>query len=171
MSSPMFRSLVLPRREQLGAKQAEHDVGSTVTAKQREFLDFVLDQYVREGVDELDIAQLPPLLKLTYTTRSQMRLTISAMCKRSATYSLVSRSICTDRRDRPPRGCSRPKALHFCPRLSRGGIRYVKNTNSARAGLGESQAAIHGGRAKRDFDITCNRRGFPTFITPAWPAS
>ena len=48
------------------AKRAEHDVAASVKAKQREFLDFVLDHYVREGVEELDLAQLPPLLKLKY---------------------------------------------------------------------------------------------------------
>ncbi len=34
--------------------------------KQREFIDFVLAQYVREGVDELDPEHLPPLLRLKY---------------------------------------------------------------------------------------------------------
>lgn len=35
-------------------------------AKQQEFLNFVLEQYVREGVDELDDAKLPDLLELKY---------------------------------------------------------------------------------------------------------
>ena len=35
-------------------------------AKQREFLDFVLAQYVKEGVGELDQAQLPHLIELKY---------------------------------------------------------------------------------------------------------
>lgn len=34
--------------------------------KQQEFLSFVLDQYVKEGVGELDIAKLPQLLELRY---------------------------------------------------------------------------------------------------------
>lgn len=34
--------------------------------KQQEFLNFVLDQYVKEGVDELDDAKLPHLLELKY---------------------------------------------------------------------------------------------------------
>ena len=34
--------------------------------KQQEFLDFVLAQYVRVGVDELAPEKLPPLLKLRY---------------------------------------------------------------------------------------------------------
>lgn len=35
-------------------------------AKQQEFLNFVLDQYVRDGVDELDDKKLPELLELKY---------------------------------------------------------------------------------------------------------
>lgn len=35
-------------------------------SKQQEFLNFVLEQYVREGVDELDDAKLPDLLELKY---------------------------------------------------------------------------------------------------------
>jgi type I restriction enzyme R subunit len=34
--------------------------------KQQEFLDFVLDQYIRKGVDELDDSKLPDLLELKY---------------------------------------------------------------------------------------------------------
>jgi len=34
--------------------------------KQQEFLNFVLDQYVKEGVDELDDSKLPDLLELKY---------------------------------------------------------------------------------------------------------
>lgn len=34
--------------------------------RQREFIDFVLAQYVRQGVDELDPEQLPPMLRLKY---------------------------------------------------------------------------------------------------------
>lgn len=34
--------------------------------KQQEFLDFVLEQYVKEGVGELDRSKLPQLLELKY---------------------------------------------------------------------------------------------------------
>lgn len=37
------------------------------THKQQAFVDFVLAQYVKQGVDELDAEKLPPLLKLKYT--------------------------------------------------------------------------------------------------------
>ena len=36
------------------------------TDKQRAFIDFVLAQYVAQGVDELDAEKLSPLLKLKY---------------------------------------------------------------------------------------------------------
>lgn len=39
---------------------------SRYTGKQQEFLDFVLDQYIREGFGELDRAKLPQLLELKY---------------------------------------------------------------------------------------------------------
>jgi len=35
-------------------------------AKQREFLDFVLDHYIQQGVGELDQEKLPDLLVLKY---------------------------------------------------------------------------------------------------------
>jgi type I restriction enzyme, R subunit len=39
---------------------------SHYTDKQQAFLDFVLEQYVREGVGELDEAKLPHLIELRY---------------------------------------------------------------------------------------------------------
>ncbi|WP_417607971.1 EcoAI/FtnUII family type I restriction enzme subunit R [Owenweeksia hongkongensis] len=41
--------------------------------KQQEFLNFVLDQYVKEGVNELDDAKLPDLLELKYHTISDAK--------------------------------------------------------------------------------------------------
>ena len=35
-------------------------------SKQREFLSFVIDQYISEGVDELDDDKLPDLIELKY---------------------------------------------------------------------------------------------------------
>jgi type I restriction enzyme R subunit len=37
-----------------------------LTSKQMAFVDFVLAQYVKEGVDELDPEKLSPLLRLQY---------------------------------------------------------------------------------------------------------
>ena len=36
--------------------------------KQREFLEFVLEQYIRQGVGELDDSKLPQLIRLKYQT-------------------------------------------------------------------------------------------------------
>jgi len=36
-------------------------------ANQQDFLNFVLEQYVKEGVDELDDSKLPDLLELKYS--------------------------------------------------------------------------------------------------------
>ena len=37
------------------------------TDKQRAFVDFVLAQYIKQGVDELDAEKLSPLLQLKYS--------------------------------------------------------------------------------------------------------
>jgi len=54
----------LSRRERVIAHKSL--IFSRYTGKQQEFLDFVLDQYIREGVGELNQAKLPELLKLKY---------------------------------------------------------------------------------------------------------
>ncbi|GCL53209.1 type I site-specific restriction-modification system, R (restriction) subunit [Microcystis aeruginosa NIES-3806] len=41
---------------------------SKYTRKQREFLDFILDQYIRSGVGELDREKLPKLIEIKYHT-------------------------------------------------------------------------------------------------------
>ncbi len=53
------------------ATQAHADIAATFTEKQQAFLDFVLAQYVREGVEELDTEKLSPLLKLKYNNTIQ----------------------------------------------------------------------------------------------------
>ncbi len=49
-------------------KRAEHAKVylKSYNPRQQEFLNFVLDQYVKEGVDELDDQKLPALLELKY---------------------------------------------------------------------------------------------------------
>lgn len=54
---------IVPRLER--AERAKIKL-STYNFSQQEFLNFVLEQYVREGVDELDDAKLPDLLELKY---------------------------------------------------------------------------------------------------------
>jgi len=46
----------------------QHLIFSKYTGKQQEFLDFVLEQYVREGVEELDRSKLPTLIEIKYHT-------------------------------------------------------------------------------------------------------
>ena len=48
------------------AVQAQRAIATTFTEKQQLFIDFVLSQYIREGVEELDTENLSPLLKLKY---------------------------------------------------------------------------------------------------------
>jgi type I restriction enzyme R subunit len=55
-----------PVTREARAAHAGGEVRGGLTPEQREFIDFVLDHYVREGVDELDDAKLAPLLKLRY---------------------------------------------------------------------------------------------------------
>jgi type I restriction enzyme R subunit len=54
---------------QTRAERAEHaktGVHQAFSDKQQAFVDFVLDQYVKEGVEELDSEKLTPLLRLRY---------------------------------------------------------------------------------------------------------
>ena len=46
------------------------DAAAEFTDKQQAFVDFVLAQYVRQGVDELDGEKLSPLLQLKYRALS-----------------------------------------------------------------------------------------------------
>ncbi|NOT09948.1 MAG: restriction endonuclease subunit R, partial [Gemmatimonadales bacterium] len=48
------------------AAEAKASIHSEFTDMQQAFLDFVLAQYVKEGVDELDQEKLGPLLRLKY---------------------------------------------------------------------------------------------------------
>ena len=52
-------------REERAAK-AKVAISTHFNSKQQVFLDFVLSQYVKVGVDELDAEKLPPLLRLKY---------------------------------------------------------------------------------------------------------
>ena len=48
------------------ASQAQAGIHTDCNAKQQAFLDFVLAQYIKVGVGELDQAKLSPLIKLKY---------------------------------------------------------------------------------------------------------
>ena len=55
-----------PQSREARAAAARAATATEFTDKQRAFVDFVLGQYVKEGVDELDVDKLSPLLKLKY---------------------------------------------------------------------------------------------------------
>jgi type I restriction enzyme R subunit len=55
-----------PRSRQQRAEHARQKASSEFNDKQQAFIDFVLSQYVRQGVDELDQEKLSPLLRLKY---------------------------------------------------------------------------------------------------------
>ena len=55
-----------PISRELRAAAARRALTGTFNDKQRAFVDFVLAQYVVQGVRELDQEKLPPLLKLRY---------------------------------------------------------------------------------------------------------
>ena len=47
--------------------------------KQQSFLNFVLEQYVKEGVQELDDAKLPDLLELKYNAIADAKTELGAI--------------------------------------------------------------------------------------------
>lgn len=55
-----------PISREFRAEQAREGYGSAFTSRQQAFLDFVLSQYIKVGVEELDQEKLSPLLRLTY---------------------------------------------------------------------------------------------------------
>jgi len=63
LSYVAYHAELVPRLER--AEKAKIQLGD-YNPKQQDFLNFVLDQYVKEGVDELDDSKLPELLELKY---------------------------------------------------------------------------------------------------------
>lgn len=61
-----YASPPISRRERVLARKSS--IFSRYTDKQQEFIDFVLEQYIKAGVGELDRAKLPQLLELKYHT-------------------------------------------------------------------------------------------------------
>ena len=55
-----------PQSRQQRAEQARQLAAGAFSDKQQAFIDFVLSQYVRQCVDELDQEKLSPLLRLKY---------------------------------------------------------------------------------------------------------
>jgi type I restriction enzyme R subunit len=55
-----------PQSRQQRAEHARQLAAGEFSDKQQAFIEFVLSQYVRQGVDELDQEKLSPLLRLKY---------------------------------------------------------------------------------------------------------
>jgi type I restriction enzyme R subunit len=55
-----------PKTREQRADAAKAAAAQGLTDKQQAFVDFVLAQYVKQGVDELDQEKLSPLLRLKY---------------------------------------------------------------------------------------------------------
>jgi type I restriction enzyme R subunit len=66
-----FALPTLRRAERAGV--ARTDIRARFTHKQRAFLDFVLAHYEADGVYELDLDKLPPLLNLRYNSLADAR--------------------------------------------------------------------------------------------------
>jgi type I restriction enzyme R subunit len=59
-----YASTPMTRRERVIAKKRR--IFSKYNDKQQEFLDFILDQYMKEGINELNPSKLPQLIELKY---------------------------------------------------------------------------------------------------------
>ncbi len=54
-------------------RNAKDNIYTFLDAQQREFIDFVLQNYIRDGVDELDEAKLGDIIKLKYKSTKEAR--------------------------------------------------------------------------------------------------
>jgi type I restriction enzyme R subunit len=57
-----------PQSRHQRAEHAREMASGEFTDKQQTFIDFVLSQYIQQGVDELNQDKLSPLLRLKYRT-------------------------------------------------------------------------------------------------------
>nr|WP_300980408.1 type I restriction-modification enzyme R subunit C-terminal domain-containing protein [Nonlabens sp.] len=70
LSYVAYHKDLVPRLERAGRAKIQMN---DYNPKQQEFLNFVLDQYVKEGFEELDIDKLSPLLLLKYNAISDAK--------------------------------------------------------------------------------------------------
>ncbi len=64
----VFNSDTKPISREARVRAAEKDIDQSCNDKQKEFIDFVLSQYIESGVDELALEKLPSLLEIKYRT-------------------------------------------------------------------------------------------------------
>jgi len=60
--------------------------GKLIDPKQQEFLNFVLEQYVKSGVEELDDQKLPELLELKYNALADAKAQLGSIPKIRETF-------------------------------------------------------------------------------------
>ncbi|MFY0685311.1 MAG: DEAD/DEAH box helicase family protein [Balneola sp.] len=78
-----FHSKIMKRLER--ASYAKLHLGS-YNRKQQDFINFVLDQYVRDGVSELDDSKLPELLELKYRALANAKRELGTIPKIRETF-------------------------------------------------------------------------------------
>ena len=76
LSYVAYHKDLVPRLERASRARVQMN---TYNPKQQEFLNFVLDQYVREGVNELDYSKLPDLLELKYKAIADAKRELGAI--------------------------------------------------------------------------------------------
>ena len=79
-----FALTPISRKERVETRKG--NILSHYDEKLQAFLDFVLDQYVKEGVSELDQAKLPDLLELKYKAVSDAALELGGAAKIRDTF-------------------------------------------------------------------------------------
>jgi type I restriction enzyme R subunit len=66
-----FNKNVLTREERV--LKAKDNILNLLSDKQKDFINFILNNYIREGIDELDIKKLPTAIKSKYNTIEDAR--------------------------------------------------------------------------------------------------
>lgn len=76
LSYVAYNSNLVPRFERADRAKVHFD---SYDPKQQEFLNFVLDQYIKSGVDELDDKKLPELLELKYNAVADAKAQLGSL--------------------------------------------------------------------------------------------
>ena len=66
-----FNKNVLTREERV--LKAKDNILNLLSDKQKDFINFILNNYIREGIDELDIKKLPTAIRSKYNTIEDAR--------------------------------------------------------------------------------------------------
>jgi type I restriction enzyme R subunit len=83
LSYVAYHAEIVPRTERAGRAKLHLD---SYDPKQQEFINFVLDQYVKEGVSELDDEKLPNLLELKYKAIANAKVELGDIASIRSTF-------------------------------------------------------------------------------------